>query len=74
MLAMTLNYGTLTALILILDQLLAGLGYTNSGPYTSLTIGSAMIIGILSNPLFSYLLRKTKAYRMVSGLSIFFTI
>ena len=31
-----------------------------------------MIIGILSNPLFSYLLRTTKAYRAVSGLSTYF--
>ena len=31
-----------------------------------------MIIGILSNPLFSYLLRTTKAYRAVSGLSTYY--
>ena len=69
MLAMTFNYGTLTSLIMILDQLLAGLGYKKSGQITSVTIASAMIVGILSNPLFSLLLRKTKAYRAVSALS-----
>lgn len=69
-LAMTLNYGTLTAIIMILDQMLAGLGYEDSGKVTSLTVASAMIMGIFSNPIFSFLLRRTKAYRAVSGLSI----
>lgn len=69
MLAMTFNYGTLTSLIMILDQLLAGLGYAKSGEVTSVTIASAMLVGILSNPLFSILLRRTKAYRAVSALS-----
>lgn len=74
MLAMTFNYGTLTALLMIMDQMLAGFGYIDSGKFTSITIASAMIIGIFSNPLFSYLLRKTKAYRAVSALSILFFI
>ena len=69
MASMGFNYGTLTALMMVLDQMLAGLGYTDSGNVTSITIASAMILGILSNPLFSYLIRKTKAYRAVSGLS-----
>lgn len=71
MLAMTFNYGTLTALIMVLDQLLAGLGYEDSGEITSLTVASAMGVGILSNPIFSYLLKTTKAYRAVSALSTF---
>ena len=74
MVAMTLNYGTLTALIMILDQLLAGLDYRDSGNVTSITIASAMIVGIFSNPIFSFLLRTTKAYRAVSALSIHCTI
>lgn len=74
MAAMTFNYGTLTALILILDQLLAGLGFSDSGHMTSITVGSAMIIGILSNPIFSYLLNSTKAYRAVAALSTFILI
>lgn len=69
MVAMTFNYGTLTAFIIIVDQMLVGLGYSNSGQVTSTTIISAMIVGILSNGIFSYLLRKTKAYRAVSALS-----
>ena len=71
MLSMTFNYGTITAMIMILDQTLAGLGYSNSGKVTSLTIVSAMGVGILSNPIFSFLLRKTKAYRAVSALGNF---
>ena len=75
MLSMGFNYGTLTAIMMVLDQMLAGLGYgEDSGNVTSITIASAMVIGILSNPFFSYLLRKTKAYRAVIALSISFTI
>jgi hypothetical protein len=66
---MSFNYGVLTALIMILDQMLAGFGYEDSGRDTSIIIASAMIIGILSNPLFSYLLKTTKAYRAVLALS-----
>jgi MFS family permease len=69
MMAMTFSYGTLTALIMILDQLLAGLGYSDSGRVTSITIAAAMIVGIFSNPVFSYLPRTTKAYRAISALS-----
>lgn len=69
MVAMGCNYGTLTALMMVLDQMLAGLGYEESGNVTSITIASAMILGIITNPLFSFLLRKTKAYRAVSALS-----
>lgn len=72
MAAMSLNYGTLTATIAILDQAIKGLGYSNSSEVTSNTILSAMIIGIFGNPVFSILLRKTKAYRAVSGLGINF--
>ena len=75
MLSMGFNYGTLTAIMMVLDQMLAGLGYgEDSGNVTSITIASAMVIGILSNPFFSYLLRKTKAYRAVIALSISFAI
>ena len=75
MAAMAFNYGTLTALMMVLDQALAGFGYDGvnneeSGTITSNTIAAAMILGILSNPIFSFLLRKTKAYRAVSALSI----
>ena len=68
MMAMSLNYGTLTATIAILDQAIKGLGYDNSSEVTSTTILSAMVVGVLGNPIFSILLRKTKAYRGVSGL------
>lgn len=74
LLAMTFNYGTLTAVIMILDQMLAGFGYSNSGKVTSFAIASALIVGILSNPLFSYVLRKTKAFRAVASLSNFYWI
>lgn len=68
---MSFNYGVLTALIMVLDQMLAGFGYEDSGKNTSIVIASAMLVGILSNPIFSYLLKKTKAYRAVLALSKF---
>jgi hypothetical protein len=74
MAAMTFNYGTLTALIMILDQLLSGLGFSDSGQVTSITVGSATLVGILSNPIFSFLLKSTKAYRAVAALSTTFPI
>jgi hypothetical protein len=69
MVAMSLSYGTLTATIAVLDQAIKGLDYANSSEVTSETILSAMMVGVLGNPVFSFLLRKTKAYRAVSGLS-----
>ncbi len=69
MVAMALNYGTLTALLMVLDQTLKGIGYTDSGEKTSVTIVSAMLLGILSNPIFSFLLKSTKAYKAVAMLS-----
>ena len=67
--AMSLNYGTLTATIVVLDQAIKGLGYRNSSEITSNTILTAMVIGIFGNPVFSFLLNRTNAYRAVSGLS-----
>ena len=72
MVAMSLNYGTLTAMIMVLDQLLAGIGVSDSGQTTSITVGSAMVVGIISNPIFSFLLKSTKAYRAVTALSTFY--
>jgi hypothetical protein len=74
MISMSFNYGTLTATLMILDQLLAGLGYKDSSSIFSYAVLSAMLVGILSNPLFSFLLKSTKAYRAVLGLSTIFTI
>lgn len=69
MAAMSLSYGTLTATIVVLDQAVKGLGYINSSEVTSNTILSAMVIGIFGNPVFSFLLKRTNAYRAVTGLS-----
>ncbi len=69
MVAMSLNYGTLTAFIIILDQALDGLGYAKSGEVTSYTILAAMLVGIFSNPIFSFLIKRTQAYRAVGALS-----
>jgi hypothetical protein len=69
MFAMIFGFGTLAALMLVLDQSLKGLGYYYSGTITSNTIVSALIGGFIGNFYFSYLLKKTKAYRLVSGLS-----
>jgi len=74
MIAMVFGFGTLSALLLILDQALKGLGYENSGTITSLVILSALIGGLIGTLYFSYLLRKTKAYRLLSGLSTLFSL
>lgn len=70
-LSMAFNYGILTALIMVLDQMLAGFGYTDSGKTTSIIIASGMITGIISNPIFSFLLKSTKSYRAVLALGTF---
>lgn len=69
MFSMIFGFGTLTALLLILDQALKGLGYQNSGTITSNIIISALLGGLVGTFYFSFLLKKTKAYRLVSGLS-----
>lgn len=68
---MSFNYGVLTALIMVLDQMLAGFGYEDSGRDTSIIVASAMVVGIISNPIFSFLLKKTKSYRAVLGLGTY---
>jgi len=74
LIAMSLNYGTLTAFIMVLDQGLKGLGYVKSGEVTSYTVLSAMAFGTLFVPFFSFILRKSKAYRAISSLSNLFLI
>lgn len=69
--AMSLNYGTLTAFIMVLDQGLKGLGYFTSGAVTAYTVLSAMAIGTIFVPFFSVIVRKSKAYRAISAISIF---
>jgi hypothetical protein len=69
MFAMIFGFGTLSALLLVLDQSLTGLGYYDSGTVTSSTIISALIGGLIGNFYFSFLLKTTKAYRLVSALS-----
>lgn len=70
MVAMVFGFGTLSALLLILDQALKGLGFQDSGTITSEVIISALLGGLVGTFYFSFLLKKTKAYRLVSGLSI----
>ena len=69
MVAMVFGFGTLSALLLILDQALKGLGFQDSGTITSEVIISALLGGLVGTFYFSFLLKKTKAYRLVSGLS-----
>ena len=74
MFAMVFGFGTLSALLLVLDQSLTGLGYSDSGTITSNTIISALIGGLFGSFYFSFLLKRTKAYRLVSALSTTFNI
>lgn len=64
---MALSYGTLTAMIATLDQLLKGLSYSNPGPVTAETILSAMLVGIIGNVFFSTFLNNTKGFRAVTA-------
>lgn len=63
-----LNNGTLNATIAIFDQAIKGFGYENSSSVTSDTILSATIVGVISNIIFSMLLRKSNAYRLMVGV------
>lgn len=68
MAATAFNNGIFNATIAILDQAINGLGYENSSSVTSKTLISAIIVGVIVNPIFSIVLRKTNAYRLVAGV------
>ena len=60
---MSFNYGTLSAIIAVLDQMLKGFGYYKSGSITSATILSAMGAGLICNIVLSQLVKATRAYK-----------
>lgn len=66
---MMVSYGTQIAFIATLDQILKGLGYSDSNETTALTILCAMLIGIVATPVFSTIIKKTKKYKLVTILS-----
>ena len=64
-----MSYGTLTAVISTVDQAVKGFGYINSSSETSSTILSAMLTGVIGTFVFSYLLKKTNAYKLITSIS-----
>lgn len=74
MVATAFNNGTFNATIALLDQALKGLGYDNSGSITSQTLIAAIIVGVIVNPLFSFALRKSNAYRLIAGIGNYIVI
>ena len=64
-----MSYGTLTAVISTVDQAVKGFGYINSSSVTSSTILSAMLTGVIGTFVFSYLLKKTNAYKLITSIS-----
>lgn len=67
-----LSYGTMIAFIATLDPILKSMNYTDSNQTTAITILFAMLIGTLATPIFSTIIKKTKKYKLVTCLSIFF--
>ena len=68
---MSFNYGTVTAVMAVVDQMLKGFGYYDSGNATSATIISAMGAGLASNIVLSQLVKATRAYKYFLGLLTF---
>lgn len=68
---MSFSYGIFLSFVSILDSSLDTLGYSNPGRATSTTLGSAMLMGILSAFLFSYAVRTTLKFKYIISLSIF---
>jgi len=65
------NYGCLTAIIATLDQQLTGFAYPDSGQITSVILISSLAAGLVSNIVFSYLIKITKAYKKFVMLGTF---
>jgi hypothetical protein len=60
----------LTAVISTVDQAIKGFGYKNSSSVTSNTILSAMLTGVIGTFVFSSILKKTNAYKLITSISI----
>jgi hypothetical protein len=70
-LVMALNFGVCIAFFAILEQAITTLGYTNS-PQVISTLGtSGTIFGIVGNILYSFILKKTKKYKLILVIGIF---
>jgi hypothetical protein len=67
MAAAAFNNGTLNSILAILDQAIKGLGYANSSAIVSKVVLSVLVVGVIANPLFSILLKKTNAYRLITS-------
>jgi len=63
------GYGCQIAFISTLDQMLKSLRYIDPGQITSYTLLSAMLVGILANPIFSTLIKKTLKYKLITSIS-----
>ena len=71
---MALNFGVCIAFFAILEQAITTLGYTNSPQIISTLGTSGTIFGIIGNILYSFLLKKTKKYKLILVVGIFYFI
>lgn len=62
---MAFNFGVCIAFFAVLEQTLTSLGYSNSPKIISTLGTSGTIFGIIGNILYSYILKKTKRYRLI---------
>jgi hypothetical protein len=69
MAAAAFNNGSLNAILAILDQAIKGMGYTNSSSVVSKIVISVVVVGVISNPIFSIVLKKSNAYRLLTSAS-----
>lgn len=62
---MALNYGICIAYFAVLEQLLVGIGYEDSSKVISICGTSGIIVGIIGNILFSFVIKKTKKFKKI---------
>lgn len=66
---MSFSYGIFLSFVSILDSSLNSLGYSHPGRVTSITLGSAMLMGVFSAFFFSYAVRTTLKFKYIISLS-----
>lgn len=68
--SIALNFGTGTALLSLLEQMLTDLGYENASQAISISGSSGILFGIFANIGYSYFIRKTKKYKQTLNIGI----
>lgn len=72
--SMSLNYGICIGFLAVIEQVMVGLGYKNPSRAISVCGTSGILFGLISNVLYSTILKKTKNYKRVLTAGITITI